>query len=48
VRFVSIGQRGAGNPPPNAHVVKLVRRRPQTCFDISQALAIRELCESHT
>jgi tetratricopeptide (TPR) repeat protein len=39
---------GAGNPTPNAHVVKLVRRRPQTCFDISQALAISELCESHT
>src|SRR6202795_4206772 len=48
VRFVGIGQSGAGNPTTDAHVVKLVRRRPQTGFDISQALAVGELCESHT
>ena len=47
VAFVGVGQGRTGDPASNTHVVQLVRRGPQTGFNVSQALAIGELREGH-
>src|ERR1039458_3641444 len=41
--FIGIGQSGPGNPASNAHVIELAVDRSQAGFDITQALAIRQL-----
>lgn len=43
VRLVGIGQSGARNPAPEAHVIKLALHRAQASFDVAEALAKRQL-----
>ena len=45
--LVCFRQGAAGNLAADAHVIEFVALRPKAGFDVPQALAIRQLCESH-
>ncbi len=48
VRLIGVGQRGAGNPAPKAHVIELALNRAQASFDVAETLAKRQLGKSQT
>jgi hypothetical protein len=48
VSFVGVGQRGTRHLAPEAHVIQLALDRKQAGFDVTEAFAVGELCESET
>ena len=45
--LVGVGQRRTSHWLRQPHMIKLARLRTQTCFDIAQTLAVRQLCKRH-